>query len=99
MNVKDDNNEAIAVSITEAARLSALSEKTIRRAVWGKSLPSYKVGKRIVIKVDDLRGWLFSVPYEGDGAVEISKFAPRIGPADLGGRPEPRKVRAATPAA
>lgn len=35
MNVRDDNNESIADSTTEAAQLSAHAEERIRQAVWG----------------------------------------------------------------
>ena len=46
------------LSAAEAAERSGLSQSTIRRAVASGELPSCLVGRRRLIRADDLEGWI-----------------------------------------
>lgn len=61
----DDRFESqLGLSVDDAAQLTSLSAKTIRRAIWSGDLPSYKAGSRIVLRYEDVSDWLFSEPNE-----------------------------------
>jgi excisionase family DNA binding protein len=54
------NPEPLAVSPGEAARLTGLGRTTIYEALGSGALRSIKIGKRRLITVEALRGWLSS---------------------------------------
>ncbi len=45
-------------SLTDAARYLAVSDWTVRQMVWRGDLPHIKTGKRILIDLKDLDGWI-----------------------------------------
>jgi excisionase family DNA binding protein len=54
------NPEPLAVSPAEAARLAGLGRTSIYSALGSGALKSLKIGKRRLIAVEALRGWLLS---------------------------------------
>ncbi len=52
--------EPLAVSPGEAARLAGLGRTTIYFALGSGALKSIKIGKRRLITIEALRGWLLS---------------------------------------
>lgn len=56
---------AIAVSVRTAAQLTEISETTIRDAINRQSLPAYRVGRAIRIRVSDLNEWVGSLTRVG----------------------------------
>lgn len=47
----------IAVSVKTAAHLMDCSESTIRDAITAETLPAFRLGRAIRIKVADLEAW------------------------------------------
>jgi len=50
--------EPLAVSVSEATKLSGLSRSFLYEAMAAKELPFIKAGRRRLIAFDDLRRWL-----------------------------------------
>jgi excisionase family DNA binding protein len=50
--------EKFAVSISEAARLCAVGRSTLYLEIKSGALPLVKVGRRSLVRVDDLKAWL-----------------------------------------
>ena len=93
MNVREDKTDAIGLSVDQAARLTTMSTKTIRRAISRGELPSYKAGTRIVLKREDVEAWLFAVPNEPTAPTAPSPRADLLELPGLDRKPEARKVR------
>jgi len=49
------STEKWVVSIREAAQLCSVSEITIRRLIRGGTLPRVRVGRRVLVRIEDLR--------------------------------------------
>ena len=47
-----------AISVLEAAKCAGLGRTSIYKAILDKSLPSLKVGRRRLVRSDDLTAWL-----------------------------------------
>jgi excisionase family DNA binding protein len=45
-------------SLTDAARYLAVSDWTVRQMVWRGDFPHIKTGKRILLDLRDLDGWI-----------------------------------------
>lgn len=56
----DAQTKPIAVGMSEAARLSGLSRRTLENYLAAKVLESLKVGRRRLIKIRDLERFLSS---------------------------------------
>jgi excisionase family DNA binding protein len=57
-----ENDMELAVSLDEAARRAGLGRTSIYEAVNRGELPLRKVGRRSLIRVDDLKAWIDSLP-------------------------------------
>ena len=51
-------NDPLAVSIADAARMAALSRRSIENYIAAKMLPSVRIGRRRLIRVRDLNRFL-----------------------------------------
>jgi excisionase family DNA binding protein len=85
--------QQIGLSVDDAAQLTTLSTKTIRRAISRGDLPAYKAGTRIVLKREDVQDWLFSVPSGRQLKVEVTPSASQVDIPDLANQLKSRKVR------
>jgi len=56
-----DSCDALAVSVSKAAAMAAISRSMIYEAMRAGGLQYLKIGSRRVILVDDLRGWLVAL--------------------------------------
>jgi excisionase family DNA binding protein len=45
-------------SLADAARYLAVSDWTVRQMVWRGDLPHFKTGKRVLLDLRDLEGWI-----------------------------------------
>jgi excisionase family DNA binding protein len=52
------SNDALAVSIADAARMASLSRRSIENYITAKILPSVRIGRRRLIRVKDLNRFL-----------------------------------------
>lgn len=50
--------EQLTVGVRQAGQMTGLSHFTILQKVRLKELPAIRIGRRILISIDDLRGWL-----------------------------------------
>ncbi len=50
--------ERLTVSVAEASKLLAISERSVRRAIESGELPSKRVGNRVLLPVPELQRWL-----------------------------------------
>jgi excisionase family DNA binding protein len=57
--------EKILVSLDEAANLTGLSSKTLRRRISDGTLPARRVGRLVRIHVDDLHNLGRTIPSAG----------------------------------
>lgn len=64
--VNRENTPATFVSLTQAADLTALSTKTLRRRISEGTLPASRAGRLIRIKRDDLELLFRPIPNAGD---------------------------------
>lgn len=85
--------QRIGLSVDDAAQLTTLSTKTIRRAISRGDLSAYKAGTRIVLKREDVEDWLFSVPSGRQIEAEVTPSASQIDIPELANRSESRKLR------
>jgi excisionase family DNA binding protein len=61
--VADDEPRATAdgprfLSVADVVERSGLSEKTVRRAISAGELPASRVGRRLLVPVDDVETWV-----------------------------------------
>jgi excisionase family DNA binding protein len=61
------NGQPIALTIAEAAELSATSKSTIYEALQSRHLVGKKLGRKTIILREDLEHFLTSLPKFGDG--------------------------------
>ena len=54
-----------AVAVAEAARRAGVSRSLLYEAIGAGSLPSVKIGKRRLVRVEALRRWLASLETRG----------------------------------
>jgi len=52
----------LAVSISEAVRLSGLGRSSVYAAIKRGALPIRKAGRRTLIELDALRAWVAALP-------------------------------------
>lgn len=57
-NTATQNGAALAVSIAEAAKLVGIGRSKLYIEIRSKSLPTYKVGGRRLVRPGDLSAWL-----------------------------------------
>lgn len=50
--------ERIAVSVPELAKLVGVDEKTLRQWTRDRGMPSYRVGRRVLVVVSEFLVWL-----------------------------------------
>jgi excisionase family DNA binding protein len=50
--------EPLAVDVREAARLTSLSQRTIRRYIWLGRLHAVKIGRSVLVPLESLRALL-----------------------------------------
>ena len=55
---KNSTPERISVSVEEAAEMVGLGRSTLYVALTSGELPSMKIGKRRLIRVDALKAWV-----------------------------------------
>lgn len=55
-------SEPLAVSITEAARMAGIGRTSLYEEIGRGALPARKIGRRTVVRIDDLREWLDKLP-------------------------------------
>lgn len=60
--------ERLAVSTSEAARLTGIGRTTLYEAIGSGALRSLKIGKRRLITVEALRDWLGALEQGGGDA-------------------------------
>lgn len=58
----DPKADAVALSAHEAARLAGCGRTTVYAAIAAGSLKARKLGRRTLIRRDDLMAWLDSLP-------------------------------------
>lgn len=87
----------LGLSINDAAELTGLSAKTIRRAISRGDLASFRIGTRITLRPSDVEAWLFAVPNVPLGAEDFAPSAAPIEAAVIEAKMEPRKERSAAP--
>jgi excisionase family DNA binding protein len=51
-------SQPLALGLDGAAEATGVSRRTLQRAIAAGALPVTRVGKRTLIRVDDLRAWL-----------------------------------------
>lgn len=54
------NPERVAVSVEDAAVMAGIGRTSIYAALGSASLPSLKIGKRRLIRVEALKAWIAS---------------------------------------
>lgn len=59
-------NDAVAYSVTDAARYAGIGRSTLYNALAAGELPARKLGKRTLILRDDLRDWIAAAPAFSD---------------------------------
>ena len=52
------SNERLAVSVEDAAAMAGIGRTTLYAAIGAGSLPSLRIGKRRLIRVEALRDWI-----------------------------------------
>ncbi|MEQ8817864.1 MAG: helix-turn-helix domain-containing protein [Thalassobaculum sp.] len=65
---QDTTPERVAVSVEDAAAMVGIGRTTLYAAMGSGSLPSLKIGKRRLIRVDALKAWIASHEIERDVA-------------------------------
>lgn len=50
--------ERLAVSVSELAKLVGVDEKTLRQWTRDRGMPSYRVGRRVLVVVSEFLVWL-----------------------------------------
>jgi excisionase family DNA binding protein len=55
---KETSQTAIAVSVERVIEMSGLGRTYVWGAIRTASLPSYRVGRRILVRVEDLDSWI-----------------------------------------
>ena len=57
---KANTPEKRFVSLKEAAVYTSLSIWTLREACWNGAIPYFRVGRRILLDVDNVNAWIIS---------------------------------------
>ncbi|NQW09430.1 MAG: helix-turn-helix domain-containing protein [Alphaproteobacteria bacterium] len=65
---QDMTTERVAVSVEDAAAMAGIGRTTIYAALGSGTLPSLKIGKRRLIRVEALKAWIASHETETDVA-------------------------------
>jgi excisionase family DNA binding protein len=60
-------SEPLAVSVSEAVRLTGVGRSSLYEAIRRGDLPIRKAGKRTLVMMEDIRRWLSSLPASTGG--------------------------------
>lgn len=73
--------ERIAVSVSELGRMVGVDEKTLRQWTRERGMPSYRVGRRVLVVVSEFLEWLrqYGEQPERDLQGELGTLLERLG--------------------
>ena len=69
-------DKKLSLSVAEAALVIGVSQRTLEREIKTGSLPSFRIGKRRLIKRSSLEAWIRSQESEQSAAFETNRKEP-----------------------